>query len=78
MLMVILNKQVTRRRACSPFYTYINDQKPKHIPLNACLQFWHPAVASFVQKIKQLSSTNIVTLNLQNKFVKRRQKNEKL
>lgn len=35
-------------------------------------------MASFMQKIKKLTSSNIITLNLQDEFVKRRQKAKKL
>lgn len=35
-------------------------------------------MAPFVQKVKKLSSTDIVTLNLQNKLVQRWQKNKEL
>lgn len=48
------------------------------IPLNAALQFWNPTVASFMQKVKKLSTPNIFLLYFHNKLIQWRQKNLKL
>jgi hypothetical protein len=48
------------------------------IPLDAALQFWKPTMASFVKKVKKLSSLDIFQLNFHNKLIKRGKKNLKL
>lgn len=39
------------------------------IPLNAALQFWNPTMASFMQKVKKLSTLDIFLLDFHNKLI---------
>lgn len=48
------------------------------IPLNAALQFWNPTMASFMQKVKKLSTPDVFLFYFSNKLVQWRKQNLKL